>query len=243
MYTHMNALLAHNQCFLWPKQLVFVVKRLIRKKTPLSWLSQALTKGQQQLDSDKLLCFCVQILISISAFHQKASVKWPWLIYSIVKLCASKEDSNFLFKCMKCFYVDCAKGSKWLAKKLKFKGGLHVLVGPHLRSSFSSFKGAYGVPGDWCFKMFDVKVPKGGVGGGIILSTKFYLMNPTEICRPTTWWQNNGVSDLWLAINNSCFQAPILQTGVLRVRPHTDTSPAVYFQQLSEFPFQLLAKG
>lgn len=43
-------------------------------------------------------------------------------------------------------------------------------------------------------------------------------MDPTEKWRPATWWQNNGVSDLWPAINNSHFQAPILQTGVLRVR-------------------------
>ncbi len=33
-------------------------------------------------------------------------------------------------------------------------------------------------------KVFDVKVAK---GEGVILSTKFYLMNPTEKCRPATW--------------------------------------------------------
>lgn len=78
--TDMNALFTriHTPSMLscGPKQLVFVVKRLIRKRTPLCWRSQALTKGQQQLNSDKSVCFSVQTLFSISAFHQKASVTW-----------------------------------------------------------------------------------------------------------------------------------------------------------------------
>lgn len=102
--TDMNALFTHLQCFLWPKQLVFVVKRLIRKKTPLCWRSQALTKGQQQLNSDKSVCFFVQTLFSISAFHQKASIKRLWLIYNIVKMCATKEDSKILFKFYETFF-------------------------------------------------------------------------------------------------------------------------------------------
>lgn len=40
----MNGIFIQLQCFLWSKQLVFVVKRPIRKKTPLSWLSRALLK-------------------------------------------------------------------------------------------------------------------------------------------------------------------------------------------------------
>lgn len=59
--TDMNALFTrtftHPQCFLWPKQLVFVVKRLIRKRSPLCRRSWAFTRGQQPLNSDKSACF------------------------------------------------------------------------------------------------------------------------------------------------------------------------------------------
>lgn len=59
-----------------------------------------------------------------------------------------KKTANSYSNLMKCFYIDCAKGTKLFAKELKFKGGLHVFVGSQLRSLISSFKGVHGVPGD-----------------------------------------------------------------------------------------------
>lgn len=131
-------------------------------------------------------------------------------------------------------------GINYLEIRWNWNGDLHVRAGSPLKSVFSNFKGIGAPLKCWMPKMWG----RGGGGEGVLyFSTKFYLMNPTEKCRPATWWQNNGVSDLWLAINSSGFQAHILQTGVLRVRPHTDTSPAVHFQQLTEFPFLFLTKG
>ncbi len=124
--TNTNALshaLTHLQWFLWPKQLLFVVKRLIRKETPLCWRSQILRKGQQQLFSDKSACFSVQALFSISAFHQKASVEWLCLIYNIVKLCSTKEERHFFYSNLWIFiHADYVKRTKWLTKKLKLRG-------------------------------------------------------------------------------------------------------------------------
>lgn len=117
----------------------------------------------------------MQTLLSISAFHQKAPVKWLWLIYSVVKLRATKEDSNFFkFKCMKCFLCRLCEGKQITCKEVEIQKAICMFMS-QLRSSFSSFKGTRGVPGHWCFKMFDVKVAKregwwwwvgGWVGGG-----------------------------------------------------------------------------
>lgn len=121
-WMHSSHTFTHLQCFLWPKQLVFVVKRLIRKKTPLCWRSQALTKGQQQLNSDKSVCFSLQTLFSISAFHQKASVPWLWLILQCSQIARHKRRQPFFnSNVWNAFHVDYVKRTKLLAKKLKFK--------------------------------------------------------------------------------------------------------------------------
>lgn len=115
-FTHLQLLsVAPNSLCLLPKDWL--------GKIPLSaGAPEPSRKGQQQLYSDKSACFSARTLFSISAFRQKASVNWLWLIYNIVKLCATKEDSNFSFKCNEMvFYVDDVRGTKLLAKKSKFK--------------------------------------------------------------------------------------------------------------------------
>lgn len=81
-----------------------------------------------------------------------------------------------------------------------------------------SFKGEHGAHTDWSKK----KVAREGV---FLYLPKFELVNPAEKCRPATWWQNNGVSDLWPAINNSCFQAPYCKQ-VFYESAHPTTSPS-----------------
>lgn len=126
----------------------------------------------------------------------------------------TRENSNLLFSFMTFFSFSFSffyfKSAKLLAKTLKSKAQFTGFC------KISAQKFIFQVPGfiwrAWWLRFWIVWWWSGEQGrqgrAGVMFSTKFYLMNPMEKCRPATWWQNNGVSDLWLAINNSCFQAP-----------------------------------
>lgn len=71
MWSCSSPAFTHIYCSLWPKQLVFVVKRLIRKKTLLCWCSWIPPLGQQQLSCDKLPFPRANIIFNISGIPTK----------------------------------------------------------------------------------------------------------------------------------------------------------------------------
>lgn len=131
-------------------------------------------------------------LVQFQRSTNKALVKWPRLIYNIVTSNTIEDDRSDFFLTKQISKNDLDKNEN-SSEKNSFK---HTILPRFnaLTCLISEYKRE-----------------------GVMLSTNCYVMNPTQKCRPATWWQNNGVSDLWLAINNSGFQAPILETGVLWV--------------------------
>lgn len=145
---------------------------------------------------------------------------------------ATKGEHNLLFKCVKYFHV--LKDNEVACKEVdvnngKFASSCRVTTSRSILDVAPVQRESSVIDASKCL-MF-----KWRSGGEVIISAKFGLVNSTEKCGPTTWWQNNGLSDLWPTINKSCFQAPILQTGVLRVRPRADTYVPLF---ISAFPFR-----
>lgn len=76
--------------FFGPKQLVFVVKRVISKRIPLSW-----PRSPKRWTAVKSrYVFFLFFLNPVSAFGHKAAVQKPWLIYITVKWRATRDDRH-----------------------------------------------------------------------------------------------------------------------------------------------------
>lgn len=140
--------------------------------------SQHKVNSSSALINHHFLCKC--------SFHYDRSgnrtlVKWPQIICDVVK-----SNTIFLKIALKSKFLKIAK---WLAKvwKSTWKCAcyVHPPPPPVIWYRFNAWK---------CLKR-----------EGVLLSTDYYVMNLMQKCKPATWWQNNEVSNLWLAINNSGF--------------------------------------